>query len=567
INVQCPPPPVCKAVTSPYRTLDGSCNNIKQSTWGQSRTQLQRILSPDYANGIRLPRRAKNGGELPSPRLVSTSVVRDNLNHPHESNSYWVTQFGQFTDHDITQTVASKMDDLKDIECCAPDGQFLDSRNVHPECLPIDIPANDPFFSRFGRRCMTFVRSAPARRADCKLGYVEQMNDNTHFLDASQVYGSDEKKAKDLRSTFDLLPADDEFTAPCTLSKTLSGIDPPSHVKCFDAGDPRSSEIPELAVTQTILMRQHNKLVGELAAQNPHRDGEHLYQEARRILIAQMQHITYNEWLPIILGRTKMVELGLLTLKEGFSNDYDPNVNPSILNEFATVAFRFGHSLVQGKHELFNHNRKLTDSINLRNHFFKTQMVYTPGNVDKFLIGLATQPDQSVDNIVTEELTNHLFEEEGKGFGFDLVSLNIQRGRDHGIPGYNAYRVLCGLPRANNFDDLKDHIPQGIVDQFKSVYASVDDIDFYIAGISERPAAGALVGPTFQCIIADQFLKLKQGDRFFYDLGGQSGSFTESKFPFHFLQEIRKISWARIICDNSNIQTVQPLLFKSVSGL
>jgi peroxidase len=67
------------------------------------------------------------------------------------------------------------------------------------------------------------------------------------------------------------------------------------------------------------------------------------------------------------------------------------------------------------------------------------------------------------------------------------------------------------------------------------VYASVDDIDFYIAGISERPAAGALVGPTFQCIIADQFLKLKQGDRFFYDLGGQSGSFTESKFPFHFV--------------------------------
>ncbi len=197
------------------------------------------------------------------------------------------------------------------------------------------------------------------------------MNDNTHFLDGSQVYGSDEKKAKDLRSIvnqghlrvthfwkfptghhqFDFLPADDEATAPCTLSKALSGIDPPSHVKCFDAGDPRSGEIPELAVTHTILMRQHNKLVGELAAQNPHRDGEHLYQEARRILIAQMQHITYNEWLPIIIGRAKMAELGLLPLKEGFSNDYDPNVNPSIVNEFATAAFRFGHSLVQGKHE------------------------------------------------------------------------------------------------------------------------------------------------------------------------------------------------------------------------
>lgn len=67
-----------------------------------------------------------------------------------------------------------------------------------------------------------------------------------------------------------------------------------------------------------------------------------------------------------------------------------------------------------------------------------------------------------------------------------------------------------------------------IVNKFKSLYASVDDIDFFIAGVSERKVEGALVGPTFQCIIADQFLKLKQGDRFFYDLAGQSGSFTES---------------------------------------
>lgn len=84
---------------------------------------------------------------------------------------------------------------------------------------------------------------------------------------------------------------------------------------------------------------------------NPHWDDERLYQEARRILIAEMQHITYNEWLPIVVGRVKMQELGLLPLQRGFSNDYDANMHPGVMNEFAAAVLRFGHSLVQGKHE------------------------------------------------------------------------------------------------------------------------------------------------------------------------------------------------------------------------
>ncbi|XP_032795230.2 peroxidase [Daphnia magna] len=583
-KIHCPAGPVCSDATrhSPFRTLDGSCNNIQHSTWGKSRTQFQRILLPLYADGVREPRRAKSNNELPSARLVSTSIIRDNNDHVHSSNTYWVTQFGQFIDHDITQNVQSKMDNLTDIECCTPNGQFIDEDLVHPECNPIKIPQNDPFFSKFGRRCMSFVRSAPARRSDCRLGYAEQMNDNTHFLDASQVYGSDEKHAKQLRSTtdkgrldvthkwklpaghhqMDLLPPDNSVKDPCTLSKAVSGVDRPKHVKCFNAGDPRSNVTPNLAVSHTVLLREHNRIVMVLSGQNMHLNDEQLYQEARRILIAQMQHITYNEWLPIVIGKSKMQQLGLLPLHNGFSRDYDAKVNPSIVNEFAGAAFRFGHSLVQGIHLLFNRERKRADSIRLSQHFFKSQTVYTPGNLDKFLIGLATQPDQQVDNIVTEELTNHLFEEEGKGFGLDLVSINIQRGRDHGIPGYNAYRVLCGLKKAHSFDDLHDHISRQIVDQFKSLYESVDDIDLFMAGISEHPVADALVGPTFQCLIADQFLKLKRGDRYFYDLGGQSGSFTAEQ-----LKEIRKTSLARLVCDNSHVKTIQPSLFKSVSNL
>ena len=116
----------------------------------------------------------------------------------------------------------------------------------------------------------------------------------------------------------------------------------------FYKGDGRSSVTPSMAVTQIIFMREHNRLAEELAKLNPSWNDERLYQEARRILIAQAQHITYNEWLPIVIGRKKMQELGLVPLSSGFSQNYDANLNPSIVNEFVTAAFRFGHSIVQG---------------------------------------------------------------------------------------------------------------------------------------------------------------------------------------------------------------------------
>ena len=124
---------------------------------------------------------------------------------------------------------------------------------------------------------------------------------------------------------------------------------------------------------------------------------------------------------------------------------------------------------------------------------------------------------------------------------------------------------------------------------FKRIYRHVDDIDLFIGGIYEDPIPGALVGRTFNCIIGDQFARLKKGDRFFYDLGGQPHSFRPGQLksfnftaadawsissPIHFvcfadqLVEIRKTSLSRIICDNQNgaIKTIQPAAFRTVSA-
>ena len=310
---------------------------------------------------------AADGSSLPSARLVSISVVPD-IDNPHETGTLWVMQYGQFVDHDLTSTPVFRMSaNGTGIVCCADDGKTISNPLfVHPECLPIEIPEDDPFFSPFEQRCMSFVRSMPAPRLDCSFGHGEQMNQLTHFLDNSNVYGSDEEEALALRTLkggllkvtpraghrdLDLLPPDESPDMDCTLPKNLTGIEAPPEVKCFKAGDTRVNEAPDLAVTHTIFMREHNRLAKELSYLNPYWDDHRLYQEARRILIAQMQHLTYNEWLPIILGREKMASLGLLPLEYGFSKDYSDQVNPTILNEFATAAFRFGHTLVQGKIE------------------------------------------------------------------------------------------------------------------------------------------------------------------------------------------------------------------------
>ena len=128
--------------------------------------------------------------------------------------------------------------------------------------------------------------------------------------------------------------------------------------------------------------------------------------------------------------------------------------------------------------------------VPLREGFFNPELIYVPGHLDRFLVGLATQPRQRYDNIFTEEVTNHLFQGKNKGFGMDLVALNIQRGRDHGLPGYNAFRELCGLGRVTDFDFLADTIPYKIVERLKMIYRDVDDIDLFIGGIVETSVPG-----------------------------------------------------------------------------
>jgi peroxidase len=87
-------------------------------------------------------------------------------------------------------------------------------------------------------------------------------------------------------------------------------------------------------------------------------------------------------------------------------------------------------------------------------------------------------------------------------------------------------------------------------------FRNVNDIDLYIGGLSEIPVKGGIVGPTFACILANQFKDLKRGDRFYYENGPSPTAFTLDQ-----LAEIKKISMSRIMCDNVDVSQIQPNVF------
>merc|ERR1719219_3186750 len=148
----------------------------------------------------------------------------------------------------------------------------------------------------------------------------------------------------------------------------------------------------------------------------------------------------------------------------------------------------------------------------------------------------------------------------GMMVGLDLVAINIQRGRDHGLPGYNSFRSLCGGKKAQTFVEFSDQMTSLQVEMLSQVYSHVDDVDLYLGGLMEKPLPGSLLGQTFSCIISDQMYRTMVGDRFFYSTLNHPNIFSEAK-----ISQLKKSSLARILCDNSEILATQPLAFRTVS--
>lgn len=533
----------------PYRSADGTCNNLKNPTWGAAFTQFRRAMPPDYGDGVSSLRLARDGTDLPSARLV-TNVVHSN--QLVESRSYTVLtmSWGQFVDHDITATALSKGSNMMAIPCCSVE-VLEEPTLLHPQCASIPVPPDDPFYAAHNLTCMEFTRSAPASR--CNFGPREQINQQTAFLDGSVIYGTSDEQLGSLRIHKDglldsqvtldgreLLPASKDPGDGCNVEDQFK-----YDRYCFKSGDARANEQILLTTLHTVWARQHNLVALNLKDLNPDWDDERLFQETRKVVVAQMQHITYHEYVPSILGPRFMKKLELSPQSEGnHTCVYDSKIHPAIANEFAAAAFRFGHSQIQGLVQKVDGPNKNVEFVQLKSLFFNPFSLYDQGTMAQLVRGEVSQSAAAVDTYFTSQVSGKLFQGDNP-YGLDLVSVNIQRGRDHGVASYTKWRMYCGLPPVGNFSDLAQDMDAGALGRIKKVYKHVDDIDFYTGGLAERPIQDGLVGPTFACVIADQFLRLKRGDRFWYETNEKPMAFAKEQ-----LTELHKTSLARILCDN-----------------
>ncbi|XP_026969682.1 peroxidasin homolog isoform X4 [Sagmatias obliquidens] len=550
-----------------YRTHDGTCNNLQHPMWGASLTAFERLLKAVYENGFNTPRgidpgRHYHGHPLPMPRLVSTALIGTEAITPDEQFTHMLMQWGQFLDHDLDSTVVALS------QARFSDGQHCSSTcSSDPPCFSVAIPPDDPR-ARSGARCMFFVRSSPV----CGSGMTsllmnsvyprEQINQLTSYIDASNVYGSSEHEARairDLASQRGLLRQGIVQRSGKPLLPFAAG--PPtecmrdeneSPIPCFLAGDHRANEQLGLTSMHTLWFREHNRVAAELLALNPHWDGDTVYHEARKVVGAQVQHITYRHWLPKVLGEVGMKMLGEY-------RGYDPGANAGISNAFATAAFRFGHTLVNPLLQRLDENFQPVahGHVPLHKAFFSPFRIVNEGGIDPLLRGLFGVPGKMrvPSQLLNTELTERLFSM-AHTVALDLAAINIQRGRDHGIPPYHDYRVYCNLSAAHTFEDLKNEIrsPE-IREKLQRLYGSPLNIDLFPALMVEDLVPGSRLGPTLMCLLSTQFKRLRDGDRLWYE---NPGVFTPAQ-----LTQIKQTSLARIVCDNSdNITRVQRDVFR-----
>lgn len=462
-----------------FRTIDGSSNNLTHIEWGAAGTEMMRMMGAEYSlNDGSVPARIDG----PSARAVSNAVHASPGDVPNANGaSDYLWQWGQFLDHDITESP------------------------IGTDTFDIGVPAGDPWFDPMntGTQIIGMHRSEYAIDVN---GKRQQLNNITAFIDASNVYGSEDEVAHWLRtndgtgmlktSDGDLLPYNTAGlpNAPTSDDPTL-----------FVGGDIRANEQSALTAMHTLFVREHNYWAQQMAAQFPDADGDELYERARAIVAAEMQAITFNEFLPVLLGADAM----------GTYGGYDDTMKPMIANEFAAAAYRVGHTM------LSPNLRRLeaTDQIATEGDLPLRDAFFTPANIedhgiDTILRGLASQKAQEIDAYVVDDIRNFLFGPPGSG-GFDLASLNIQRGRDHGIPHYNALRGMAGLTPVSDFSEISSD--PDVVAGLASVYADVDSIDPWVGLLAEDHAPGAMVGPTLAMILGDQFQRLRTADRFWYE--------------------------------------------------
>ena len=368
------------------------------------------------------------------------------------------------------------------------------------------------------------------------------INLTTAWIDASAVYG--------IESPSGLAGPRQTVATPASLREggavastgrmiTSEGKNLPVANGLVLAGDPRAAENPDLAAIHTLWVREHNWHVERLAKVHPQWSGDQLYRQARAIVTAEIQQVTYREFLPTLLGPGAIPQW----------NGYRSNVDPTISVEFSVAAMRFGHSIVSNVVSREAEDGSLTGpEMLLRDAFFMPASEFVKhGGADGFLRHIGSDVSNTLDAHLVDDLRNFLND---PPVAIDLAAINIQRSRDVGLGTLNQTRVALGMRPHADFSQVTPD-PE-LASRLKTAYGTIDRLDLWIGGLSERRVRGALVGETFHRILTDQFVRLRDGDRLWWE---------NQSWDRGMAQWIRETTIADVVLRNTDTRRMQANMF------
>lgn len=487
--------------------------------WTGSET-LTRLVASAYgdADGD-----VPSGADRPNPRTISNEVFDvsgDILPNPDNTTDYfWI--WGQYLDHDIGLTESDAGDPFN-----------------------ISVPTGDPDFDpgSSGTVEIPFNRSLYA--AGTGTGGIprEQISEITSFIDATNVYGTTSARSTWLRSGVDGKLKTSQGNLPPLNDGSQSNAGA-SNKSIYVCGDVRANENTALLSTHTLFLREHNWWCDQIKNKNQSLTDEEIYQKARLMVESEVQAITFNEFLPLLLGSANV---------PSYTN-YNSGIDHRIANEFSAASYRLGHSLVSDTLWRLDANGQQLPigHLNLKDAFFSPNKFANEGGIEPIIRGATEHICQTLDAKIVPALRNFLFGAPGSG-GLDLAALNIQRGRDHGFPDYNTVRVALGLSAKSTFEEINSN--STVATALSTAYSGdISKVDLWVGGLAEEHIPGAMLGETFHKIVKDQFLKLRDGDPLWY----------ENRLNTQQIAYVNSVKLSTIIMRNTNIRGLREYVMQN----
>lgn len=515
-----------------YRSHDGLCTHPGRPFAGASKTPLFSYF------GTSFDARNMGGQGLPSARKISNEVFHQNsesiVDNEHK-HSEFVTFFGQFLDHSIVAT-----------------------SNDATEVQNIPVPNDD---QKCELKFIKFNRNTKANSKGVKNGpgWNRAVNVLTSAIDLFGVYGGD-ALSRNLRTgsggllrtsggVKNLLPLNNGG-----INKVDAGMNAPKtsaaqRKKFFIAGDFRSNENPQLTALHTLFMRMHNEIAIDLASQFKGVSDEWLYQSARRVCQAYFQSVVYNEYLPVMLGEKLEECPRTADGRQCFRQDEQIGIS----DIFSIAAFRVGHTMVGNFVHMRDARGRDFKKLNLADSFFHDSSLIQKYGIEPFIRGAIWNQAQKIDRFIVEALRNELFENVDGEEGFDLAAINIQRGRDSNLPTFaEVKKRFLGITVTSFQQITRD---KKVEDCLCRVYSGPKEVELWVGLLCEDHAKGKPMGPTLIEIWKREFLRLRNGDYYFY----QNKNIYETRLlsykPLSDVIEGRGLKMRDLIIKYSNIKS------------